>query len=72
MLDFLSGIAGTRATPIILVYQALDIHPTITMAPTMDEALGIGVFPHLVLGSVMIGTKHELLTKFLKIKPPTF
>lgn len=45
---------------------------TIAMAPRMDKVLGIDVFSYLTLGLIMISTKYELLTKFLKMKPPTF
>lgn len=42
------------------------------MALKMDEASSIDDFPHLLLGLVMSGMEHELLTKLMKIKPPTF
>lgn len=42
------------------------------MAPRMDESSGTSAFSHLVFGFMMTGTKHKLLIKFLKIKPPIF
>lgn len=42
------------------------------MAPIMDEASDTDVFPHLILDSAMTGTELGLLTKFLKMKPPSF
>lgn len=36
----------------------------------MDKASRTNVFPQLVLGSIMSGTKHDLLTMFWKMKPP--
>lgn len=71
MLAFLSRLAGTGSIPTVLTYQAAVIHPTDTMAPRMDNSSRIIVFCHPVLGSVMDGVEHELLTKFLKIKSPT-
>lgn len=41
------------------------------MALKMDEVLGTGVFPHLILEFVMTDTKHDLLTKFFKMKSLT-
>lgn len=37
-----------------------------------DEASGTNAFAHLVLGSVMSSTKNDLLTIFMKVKPPIF
>lgn len=42
------------------------------MAPILDKASGIDVFPRLILGSGMNSTEHDLLIKSLKIKPPIF
>lgn len=42
------------------------------MASRMDEALRFDTFPHLILGLLMIGIEHKLLTNFLNMKPSTF
>lgn len=38
----------------------------------MDEALGVNVFLHLILGLMMNGMEYKLLTKFSKMKPLKF
>lgn len=38
----------------------------------MGEVLETEIFSYPVLGHVMTETKHDMLTKFLKMKPPTF
>lgn len=46
--------------------------PTIIIALRISEALGTEIFPCLVLGPIMTRTDHDMLTKFLEIKPHTF
>lgn len=52
--------------------HAPGVYPTITMAPWINKASETNVFPHLVLVYVMIDIDHDLLTKFLKVKPTIF
>lgn len=54
------------------VVKAPSIYPTIAMDPKIDEALWIDAFLHPIFGFMMTHTKHDLLTKFLKMKPITF
>lgn len=72
MLAFLSGLTGTGATLTLLIVQVLGAYPTATMAPKIDEFFRTDVLICLVMGPFMTGTKHKLLTKFLKLKPPAF
>lgn len=37
----------------------------------MGEALRTKIFPRTMLGVVMTGNKHDMLSKFLKMKPLT-
>lgn len=69
MLAFLSRLDGTRVAT--LMVQALGANTTIVMAPIMDEASGSNTFPYPISGFMIIGTKDELLTKFLLMKPPS-
>lgn len=62
MLAFLSELARIRAIPPLPTYQSPFVDP-IFMDPRMDEAPGIDVFPHSVLGSVITNTEYELLKK---------
>lgn len=70
VLSFFSGLANTGATPAMPSYQFPDVQLTTVLTPRMGEVLGIWDFPCLVLGPIMTGTKHGMLTKILKMKPP--
>lgn len=50
------------------INKVLSTYPFVAPTPRMDEASSTNTFFCPVLGSVMTGTDHELLTKFLKIK----
>lgn len=39
---------------------------------SIDEASGTNAFPCQVLSLMITGTEHDMLTKFLKMKPQTF
>lgn len=56
VLAFMSGLEGTGAAPTVLTIQTSGVHPTIAMAPWMDDTLDINAFSHLILGLVMTGT----------------
>lgn len=72
VLAFLNGLDGNRITPTLLTFQVLGAHPTTTLALRVDESLGTAIFSHPILGFVMTRSEHELLNKFLKMKPPSF
>lgn len=61
-VEFLSGLAGTRAIPTILTFHFLGVDPT--MAPRMDEASGTNIIPCPILTLIMIKYKHDLLISF--------
>uniref|UniRef100_M1DW98 Uncharacterized protein n=1 Tax=Solanum tuberosum TaxID=4113 RepID=M1DW98_SOLTU len=52
--------------------QALTNPHITSTAPKVGGTGGNDAFFCLLLGSVMIGNEHEMLTKFLKLKPPVF
>lgn len=72
LLTILSGLARNKAIHTVLIFQALTVHPRIIMARIMNETSRTYIFPHPILGSVMIIVEHELFTNFLRIKPQTF
>ncbi|WMV45532.1 hypothetical protein MTR67_038917 [Solanum verrucosum] len=72
VLAFLSGLEGTGATLDVPITQVPGTQLVVATTPGMDEASGKKAILHPVLSPVMTGTKHELLTKFLKLKPPFF
>lgn len=72
VLAFLSELVRIGATSRIMDFQDSTVYPIVSMAIKMDKFSGIGIFPHLVLGSIMAGTEHELLKKFVKSKLRTF
>ena len=49
-----------------------EVQHAATMAPRMDVPLDIGTFPRLTTGPIMTNDQHELLSKFLKLKPQVF
>lgn len=54
------------------VAPASATRPIAIVDPIMGEQWVINVCFHFLLGPVMIGTKHEMLTKFLKLKSTVF
>lgn len=72
IMSFLKGLTGLGVLPSVQATQALtNSHLAIT-APKVGGIGGNDVFFRPLLGSVMTGNEHEMLTKFLKLKPPVF
>lgn len=61
---------GSQILELLLVCQLKFLYSQLAsiIAPRMGEALGTKIFTVLVLGPIMIWTKHDILTKFLKNK----
>lgn len=53
-------------------YLHLRVQYVAIVAPRRDDFSKIKAFPCLGLGHVMSGTRYDMLTKFLKMKPLTF
>ena len=74
-LAYLSGLSHQGQTPPVFsapAPQVPEVQHAATMAPRMDASLGIGTFPCLTSGPIMINDQHELFSMFLKLKPPVF
>lgn len=72
VLAFLGELTCIGATPTVLTTQASGTSLIATTIPMMDEASCIEAFFRPLIGPVMTGMKHDMLTKFIKLKPPTF
>ena len=75
VLTYLSGLSDQGQTPPMFSPRAPLVpgvqHATV-VAPRMDASLEVGMFHRLTTGPIMTSDQHELLTKFLKLKPPVF
>ena len=75
VLTYLSGLSDQGQTPPVFsapAPQVQGVQHAAAVTPCMDASLEVGTFPRLTIGSIMIGDQHELLIKFLKLKPPVF
>lgn len=72
IMSFCKGLAG----PVVLSYAHASqdpSNPSITITtPTVGGNVSTDVFFHPLLSSVLSSNENELLTKFLKLKPPVF
>ncbi|TMW82938.1 hypothetical protein EJD97_003787, partial [Solanum chilense] len=53
-----------------MINQVLAYLNAATVAPRMHASFEISTFPRLTTGPIMTSDQHELLSKFLKLKPP--
>ncbi|XP_049372615.1 uncharacterized protein LOC125837564 [Solanum verrucosum] len=72
IMSFLKGLIGPGILPTIQATQTPANPPIAITAPKVDGTAGNGIFFHHLLGTVMTGNQHEMLTKFLKLKSPMF
>uniref|UniRef100_M0ZWW8 'chromo' domain containing protein n=1 Tax=Solanum tuberosum TaxID=4113 RepID=M0ZWW8_SOLTU len=72
IMSFLKGLAGPGVLPSVQTTQAPANPPNASTAPKTGGTGGNDAFFHPLLGSIMTGNEHEMLTKFLKLKPHVF
>ncbi|KAK4706576.1 hypothetical protein R3W88_033865 [Solanum pinnatisectum] len=72
IMSFLKGLAGPKVLPSAQATQA-PVNPPIAITTLkMGGNISTDDFFRPLLGFVMIGNEHEMLTKFLKLKPSVF
>ena len=52
--------------------QVPGVQHAAVVAPCMDASMEVGAFPRLTTRPIMTSDQHEIITKFLKLKPPVF
>ncbi|KAK4721450.1 hypothetical protein R3W88_011683 [Solanum pinnatisectum] len=72
IMSFLQGLVGPGVLPSAQETQAPTNPFVASTAPKVGGTGGNDVFFRPLLGSAMTGNEHEMLTKFLKLKPPVF
>ena len=75
VLAYLSGLSDQGQTTPVFSAPAPQVpgaQHAAAVAPRMDASLEISAFTRLTTGPIMTSDQHELLTKFLKLKPPVF
>lgn len=71
-MDFLSKLVSFRTISAMPVSLAPATHLILLIALNVEKTLGTDTFFHPLLGVVIISTGHEMLIKFLKLKPSMF
>ncbi|KAH0773664.1 hypothetical protein KY290_010801 [Solanum tuberosum] len=72
IMPFLKGLVGPGVLPSVQATHGPANPPISSTAPWTGGTGGNESFFHPLLGSVMTGNEHEMLTMFLKLKPPVF
>lgn len=70
IMSFLKGSIGPRMLPVALL--SLANPSTAVTSPKVSETTGNDDYFYPLLGSVKTDNDHDMLTKFIKLKPPVF
>ncbi|TMW87689.1 hypothetical protein EJD97_019612 [Solanum chilense] len=72
IFSFMKGLDGPRVLPSAQATQA-PTNPFISITtPKVGGNVGTDVFFSTLVGSVMTGNDHDMLTMFFMLKPPIF
>ena len=71
-MSFFKSLVGSGMLPIVQATQASTNSPTASSAPKVSGNKCNNAFCRPLLDSIKTGNEHDMLAKFLRIKPMVF